>query len=115
MANGTTIATNMARLRLDNGLTQEGLASKAGLSRLALGRIERGAAVPRASTVRALAKALGVPVGELVMPVRPLESVRFRAKTKVRSREQILAEVSKWLGLCVVGGGAWLRLLQKGR
>ena len=97
MVEGTTIAANVARLRLDGGLTQEGLASKAGLSRLALGRIERGAAVPRASTVRALAKALGVPVGELVMPVRPLESVRFRAKAKVRSREQILAEVSKWL------------------
>ncbi len=38
--------------------------------------------------MRALAKALGVPVGE---------SVRFRAKAKVRSREQILAEVSKQL------------------
>ena len=97
MAHGTAVAANLARLRLNSGLTQEGLALKAGLSRLALGRIERGAAVPRASTVRALAKALGVSVGELVMAVRPLESVRFRAKAKVRSREQILAEVSKWL------------------
>ena len=77
----------MARLRLDGGLTQESLALKAGLSRLALGRIERGGAVPRANSVRALAKALGVSVGELVMPVRPLESVRFRATAKVRSHE----------------------------
>ena len=38
-----------------------------------------------------------VPVGELVTPVRPLESVRFRAKAKVNAREQILAIVSKWL------------------
>ena len=97
MADGTTIAANLARLRLDRSLTQEDLALKSGLSRLALGRIERGDAVPRASTVRALAKALKVPVGELIVPVRPLESVRFRAKAKVRSREQILAVVSKWL------------------
>jgi len=96
VANGTTIAANVARLRLDRGLTQEGLASKAGLSRLAVGRIERGAAEPRAITVRAMAKALGVPVSELIVPVRPLDSVRFRA-AKVRTREQILAEVSKWL------------------
>ena len=87
----------MARLRLDRSLTQEDLALKSGLSRLALGRIERGDAVPRASTVRVLAKALNVPVGELIVPVRPLESVRFRAKAKVRSREQVLAVVSKWL------------------
>ena len=97
MTDGTTIAANLARLRLDRGLTQEDLALKSGLSRLALGRIERGDAVPRASTVRVLAKALNVPVGELIVPVRPLESVRFRAKAKVRSREQVLAVVSKWL------------------
>ena len=96
MANGSTIAANVARLRLDRGLTQEGLASKAGLSRLAVGRIERGAAEPRASSLRAMAKALGVPMSELIVPVRPLDSVRFRA-AKVRTREQILAEVSKWL------------------
>ena len=68
-----------------------------------IGRIERGAVVPRASTVRALAKALGVPVSELIVPVRALESVRFRAKAQVRSREHILAAVSKWLE-----GYAWL-------
>ena len=70
---------------------------KAGLSRLALGRIERGAVVPRAGTLQALAGALDVPLGDLVTPVRPLESVRFRAKAQVRSREQILAAVSKWI------------------
>ena len=70
---------------------------KAGLSRLALGRIERGAVLPRSSTLQGLARALDVPLGELVTPVRPLQSVRFRAKAQVRSREQILAEVSKWI------------------
>ena len=70
---------------------------RSGLSRLALGRIERGAVTPRASTLRGIAAALDTPLGELVTPVRPLESVRFRAKAQVRSREQILAVVSKWI------------------
>ena len=97
MTNEATIAANVARLRLDRRLTQEALAVKAGLSRVALGKIERGAVVPRARTLNALAKALAVSVGELVTPVRSLESVRFRARTQVHAREQILAEVSKWL------------------
>ena len=97
MKGEATIAANVARLRLDRRLTQEDLATKAGLSRVALGKIERGSVVPRAHTLDALAKALAVPVGELVTPVRPLESVRFRARTQVHAREQILAEVSKWL------------------
>ena len=97
MIGGSSIATNVARLRLARRLTQEALATKAGFSRIALGKIERGTAVPRARTLDALAKALGVPVGELVTPVRPLESVRFRARAQVHAREQILAEVSKWL------------------
>ena len=97
MSDETTVAANIARLRLDRRLTQEDLAAKAGLSRVALGKIERGSVVPRARTLNALAKALAVPVGELVTPVRPLQSVRFRARTQVHAREQILAEVSKWL------------------
>lgn len=97
MAGGESIAANVARLRLDRQLTQGELARKAGLSRVALGKIERGAVVPRAQTLADLAKALGVPVAELVTPVRPLETVRFRAHARVHSREQILAEVGKWL------------------
>lgn len=97
MADGRNIAENLARLRLDRGLTQEELATKAGLSRVALGKIERGAVVPRARTLANLSKALAVPVGELVTPVRALESVRFRARARVHGREQILARVSMWL------------------
>ena len=97
MADGAYIAANVARLRLDRQLTQEELAAKAGLSRMALGKVERGAVVPRARTLADLAKALAVPVGEIVTPVRPLESVRFRSRKRVHAREQILAEVSKWL------------------
>jgi len=91
------IGANVARLRLDRDLTQEGLAGKAGISRVALGKIERGAVIPRAATLGGLAKALKVPIDELVMPTRPLDGVRFRADKQVHAREQILAQVSKWL------------------
>ena len=64
---------------------------------MTLGRIERGAVVPRAAMLAALAKALSISVGELVVPVRSLEQVRFRTGTRIRGREQILAEVSKRL------------------
>ena len=64
---------------------------------MALGKIERGTVVPRAGTLRGLAAALEVPLGELVTRVRALESVRFRAKARVHGREQILAIVSRWL------------------
>ncbi len=97
MAGEESIAANVARLRLDRQLTQEELAQKAGLSRVALGKIERGAVVPRAQTLADLAQALGVSVGDLVTPVRSLQTVRFRAHARVHSREQILAEVAKWL------------------
>ena len=97
MTNGECIAANVARLRQDRQLTQGQLAARAGISRLALGKIERGTVVPRAGTLQGLAAALEVPVGELVTRVRALESVRFRAKARVHGREQILAVVSKWL------------------
>ena len=95
-AGTSSIAGNVARLRRDRQLTQEQLAAQAGLSRLALGKIERGAVVPRAETVAALAKVLAVSIGELVTPVRRLDNVRFRAG-RVHAREQILADVSRWL------------------
>ena len=62
MSGKNYIAANIARLRLDRQLTQEELARKAGLSRMALGNIERGTVVPRARTLTALGKALRVPV-----------------------------------------------------
>ena len=97
MTDAACIAANVARLRLDRRLTQDQLAARAGISRVALGKIERGAVVPRAQTLASLAAALATPVGELVTPVRALESVRFRARAQVHARAQILAIVSKWL------------------
>ena len=82
------IAANVARLRLDREFTQADLASAAGLSRVAVGKIERGTVIPQARTLERLAEALEVSVRELVTPVRRLKSVRFRARTRVRARGQ---------------------------
>ena len=97
MNQDASVPGNIARLRLDRQLTQASLAKLAGLSRVALGKIERGVVLPRARTLAALAGALGVPVRDLVTPVRPLRSVRFRAHSRMYGREQTLAEVSRWL------------------
>jgi Zn-dependent peptidase ImmA (M78 family)/DNA-binding XRE family transcriptional regulator len=86
----------VARLRLDRDVSQDEVALKAGISRLALGKIERGEVVPRVATLEALAKALDTSTTDLITAVRPLHNVRFRAP-KVRGRQQILAEVSRWL------------------
>lgn len=91
------IAANVARLRMDAGLSQADLADAAGITRLTLGKIERGEVLPRAETVADLARALKVSVSELVTPVRTLTNVRFRAPKRINSREQLLAQVAEWL------------------
>ena len=97
MATENVIGTNVVRLRVSKSMSQKALAERARLSRLGLGKIERGEALPRTSTMRALARALGVSPAQLAATVRPLSTVRFRARKRVREREQLLAEVSNWL------------------
>jgi len=91
------IAANLLRLRKDRSITQEQLAETAGLSRGAYRNLEKGRAVPRSDTLRVLSHALGVSVKELLIPVHPLECVRFRSLKRLKSRDQVLAEVARWL------------------
>ena len=97
MSAKNVIGTNVMRLRTSKGISQKALAERAQLSRLGLAKIERGQTLPRAATMRVLARALGVSTIELATPARPLHTVRFRARKRVREREQLLAEVSNWL------------------
>ena len=60
------VGDNLKRLRTLNALTQEELATKAGLTSAAVARIERNEAEPRPSTLRKLASALNVKPAELV-------------------------------------------------
>lgn len=60
------VGDNLKRLRTLNALTQEELATKAGLTAAAVARIERNEAEPRPSTLRKLAGALSVKPAELI-------------------------------------------------
>jgi len=72
MGGGTLpVVVKLGRLRFRRemaGLTQEELAARAGVSKNALGALERGASEPRPSTIRRLAEALGCQPEELVSP-----------------------------------------------
>jgi Zn-dependent peptidase ImmA (M78 family)/DNA-binding XRE family transcriptional regulator len=91
------IAANLRRLRKAQGLTQAQLADAAGLSRVGYRNIETGRSLPRVDTLQAVAAALRAPLQDLVTPVAQLRHVRFRSLRRLNTRDQILAEVSRWL------------------
>jgi transcriptional regulator with XRE-family HTH domain len=59
------LATVLRRLRHDRGMTQEALAFYAGITTGSLSRIELAQAAPAWATVRSIARALNVGMGEL--------------------------------------------------
>ena len=61
-----TLAKNLQKLREANGLTQQEIASVAGVTRAAVDKWENGDCVPNAIAVSAVASKLGVTVEELV-------------------------------------------------
>jgi len=91
------LGENVRRLRQARGLTQSGLAGVASVSLPALRNIESGKVVPKLDTLQLIADALGTSVLQLLKPVRILKDVRFRAKRKLRTRNEILSEVAGWL------------------
>jgi Zn-dependent peptidase ImmA (M78 family)/DNA-binding XRE family transcriptional regulator len=91
------IAANLRRLRLAKDLTQEEAAEAAGISKAAYRNIEGRKSVPRADTLHRLSQALSVPIRELVTPVPELRRVRFRSFKRLRTREEILVAVARWL------------------
>ena len=92
------IAANLRRLRDLRGISQAELADEAEISRVQLGDLERGQVEsPRSSTLSSLARALGVPIGEILRPAAVLQQVRFRSNDKLKSREAIISDVARWL------------------
>ena len=61
----------LRQIREARRLSLRALAGKAGITYVALLRMELGQTDPRLSTLRALAKALGVTVGEIIGEGRP--------------------------------------------
>jgi len=91
------IGNNLRRIREARGLSQEKAAELSGISRPAYRNIETGESTPKVSTLQSIADGLGVKLQDLIIPVRTLEKVRFRALKRMNSREQILNEVARWL------------------
>lgn len=83
----TIIGWNLRRLRVACGLSQERLALAAGIDRAYVGRVERGSENVTITTLEAMARALSVPVADLLVapdpdapPPLPLRAGRRRAK-----------------------------------
>jgi transcriptional regulator with XRE-family HTH domain len=84
-------------LREASGLTQDQLAERAGISKGYLSHVERGDRMPRQATIRALAGALGVPVGLLVGRATPLTAIR--QALVVADGEPSAVEMADMLGI----------------
>lgn len=91
------LAQNIRRLRTAKRFSQKALAEAAGISLPAVKNLELARNEPRMRTVQAIARALDIKLQELFQPVRPLRTVRFRSAKRMQNRENILAEVSRWL------------------
>ena len=94
----TDISKNLVRLRSAKELTQEAVASAAGISLAGYRKIESGESAPRATTVLALAKALDVKAGDVLRPAPALPRARFRSTKRMRERDLLLMDVAEELG-----------------
>ena len=71
LGNMTSGLSDLRRIREAQGYSLRSLADKAGMSYVALFRLETGETDPRLSTLRGLAKALNVTVAELIGEGKP--------------------------------------------
>ena len=76
------IAINLKRIRGARGISQSILAKKTGLSRSTCSRVENGKANPKVSDLQRIADILEVNISQLVTPVPPIKSLRFRLVCK---------------------------------
>jgi transcriptional regulator with XRE-family HTH domain len=60
------VGSNIRRIRDAQGLSQEGLAKKAGLHRAYIGQIERGEKNIGLVNLEKIARSLGISIGELL-------------------------------------------------
>ncbi len=91
------LAQNVRRLRTAKHFSQSALADTAGLSLPAVKSIELAKSEPRMRTVQAIARALEVRLQDLFLPVRELQTVRFRSARRMQNRGNVLAAVARWL------------------
>ncbi|MBC8453730.1 ImmA/IrrE family metallo-endopeptidase, partial [PVC group bacterium] len=97
-----SMAVNLRRYRKLRHLTQDDIAGKVGISRVAYRNIETGKAEPRPNTLDALAIALGVDAFSLIGDIPKPQSLRFRSRKTLSvfekaEREEEIIETLNWL------------------
>ena len=60
------VADHVVEIRIQKNLSQEALAKRARINRVTLARLERALHPPRLDTLERIARALGVPLTDLV-------------------------------------------------
>lgn len=91
------IGANLRRIREAKGLSQAQVADSAGISRVAYRNIESGTSTPKVSTLQNISVSVGAKLQDLLVPIRTLKKVRFRAYKRMNSRDNILNQVAQWL------------------
>lgn len=91
------LSQNIRRLRSAKRFSQKALAEASGLSLPSIKNLELGKAAPRMNTLLTIAGALDVRLQDLFYPVRELKNVRFRSNKRMQNRENILADMARWL------------------
>ncbi|GAB3152631.1 helix-turn-helix domain-containing protein [Microbispora hainanensis] len=109
---GTTIGTQVRRLREFRGLSVAELARLSGVSRATLSGIEAGRGNPTVETISAIAVALRLPLGDLLADPAPRTPVLLRGTPRPEDSKQELLDRMGAGGL----GEIWrLRLTGAGR
>lgn len=93
----SNIGSNIRRLRIARGNTQEEVAKAANISLAGLRNYETGRSEPRVDVLMAIARVLDARLDELVSESRTLKCVRFRAAKRLNTRDAILSDVARWL------------------
>ena len=104
-----SVAKHIRRLRLEKGLTQEGLAERLHVTRQAVSNWERNTARPDLDTLQAIAAALGVEVTQVIYGAPPPAAV-----TKAVRRRWLAAGALAALGAAVLAYLVWLLAFSNG-
>ena len=81
------IANRLVELRKKNGLSQEELANKLGISRQAVSKWERAEASPDTDNLICLAKLYGISLDDLLNSDESLEDIAFDQRMNSKNKE----------------------------
>lgn len=107
------LAEKIYALRKKNGLSQEQLAEKVGVSRQAVSKWEGGWSTPDLDKLKALCEAFGVSMDELTgePPVLQEPAPQKEAGSEKQETQKPLAERRAGLSLCLLGAGCLFAFL----